>query len=231
MSSKKFTLNATLRATKGKGASRRLRRTEDLIPAIMYGAGEAPTMISLAHGEIEKATAHEAFFSSILNINLAGTPLQAIIKDMQRHPFKPRILHADFMRINANEKITMHIPLHFTGEQVAPGVKEDGGLISKHFVELEIKCLPAMLPEYIEVDVSNLKLDEGIHLSQIKLPKGVELAHPVIDEDHDQVVVNIYMPRAAEAEETTAPVTAEVETTVQGKPEKEGEKADKPAKK
>lgn len=226
---KKFTLNATLRDTKGKGASRRLRRTEDLIPAIMYGAGEAPTMISLAHGEIEKATAHEAFFSSILNINLAGKPLQAIIKDMQRHPFKPRILHADFMRINANEKITMHIPLHFTGEQIAPGVKEDGGLLSKHFVELEIKCLPANLPEYIEIDVSQLKMDQGIHLSEVKLPKGVELAHPVHDADHDQVVVNVYMPRtSAEIEEmeTTTVAAGDVETTVQGKSEKE-EKAEK----
>jgi large subunit ribosomal protein L25 len=222
MSSKKFTLNATLRANKGKGASRRLRRTEDLIPAILYGAGEAPTMISLPHGEIEKATAHEAFFSSILNMNLAGKPLQAIIKDMQRHPFKPRILHADFMRINANEKITMHIPLHFKGEQVAPGVKEDGGLVSKHFVELEVKCLPANLPEYIEIDISALKMEEGIHLSQVKLPKGVELAHPITDADHDQVIVNIYMPRAAEIEDTAAPVAAaEVETIVQGKADKE----------
>ena len=220
MSSKKFTLNATLRATKGKGASRRLRRTEDLIPAIMYGAGEAPTMISLPHGEIEKATAHEAFFSSILNINLAGKPLQAIIKDMQRHPFKPRILHADFMRINANEKITMHIPLHFIGETMAPGVK-DGGIVSKHFVELEVKCLPINLPEYIEVDISALNLEQGIHLTQIKLPQGVELAHAIADDDHDQVVVNISAPRTADVEDTSAPVAAaEVETIVQGKAEK-----------
>ena len=209
--SEQFTLTASNRSDLGKGASRRLRREADQVPAIIYGAGQPSVALSLTHKDILKALEHEAFFSSILSLVIEGKAEKAVLKDIQRHPSKPRILHMDFMRVSASEKLTMQVPLHLVGEETAVGVKQGGGAISKQLTELEIKCLPADLPEYIEVDINTLGLDETLHISHIKLPNGVELATPIEDDAHDHAVVSIITPKvAAEPEETEVAENAEV---------------------
>lgn len=212
-----FTVNASPRQEEGKGASRRLRR-QNKVPGIIYGAGKPSTSISVTHKELAKSTENEAFFSRILTINLEGQskPERVVIKDMMRHVFKPQILHVDFQRINEAEKLTMKIPLHFLGEDKCPGVTLEGGILTKQMNEIEVSCLPADLPEYIGIDVSSLHLNDGLHLSQLVWPKGVEcvaLAH-----GDDRAVVSIHEVKE-EVEEVVAPVAAEVPASAQKSPE------------
>ena len=190
-----FVLTAELRNDMGKGASRRLRGAGK-VPAIMYGGHQEPTSISLIHNELAHQVENEAFFSHILTIKLDGKDENAIVKDMQRHPSKPRILHIDLQRVSATEVIRVHVPLHFINEATSPGVK-GGGLVAHSVIEVEVQCLPKDLPEYIEVDLGNLDLNEIIHLSDLKLPAGVELVELAHGEGHDQAVASIHMPRAA----------------------------------
>jgi large subunit ribosomal protein L25 len=194
-----FELEAEVRGDVGKGASRRLRHA-DKVPAVIYGAGEQPIALTLDHNKTLNALSHEAFYSHILTLKVGKKNEKVILKDVQRHPAKPRISHIDFLRIRADQKLHMHVPLHFIGEEDAPGVKE-GGVFSHQMTGVEVSCLPANLPEFIEVDVSNLMLDQSVHLSELKLPKGVELvafAHGV--EGHDQSVISVHIPRIIEEE-------------------------------
>jgi large subunit ribosomal protein L25 len=193
-----FELIAELRKEVGKGASRRLRRLEARVPGILYGGSEKPLPLLVEHRFLTKALENEAFYSHILTIKVDGVQHKAVLRDLQRHPFKPRILHFDLQRVSANEKIHMQVPLHFVGEDVAPGVKVDAGLVSHLMSSIEISCLPGDLPEFIEVDVSNLELDHSIHLSQLLLPRGVEFSTAVqADTDRDLPVVSIHLPRSA----------------------------------
>lgn len=201
--SKKIELSAVKRTEIGKGASRRLRRNE-YVPGILYGDNQSPFNISIKHNDIAKAAQQENFFSTVLNLNLDGDNTKVVVKDIQRHPFRPVIIHADFLRVSAKTKLVMTVPIHFIGEADAPGVKVDHGIFIHTMTELEIKCLPNDLPEYIEVNVSQLGVGKGIHLSEIILPKGVELAAAIQDEAHDPLVVSIQMPREAEEEKTAA---------------------------
>ena len=209
----KIELQAKTRSEIGKRASRRLRNT-NLVIGTLYGAHKNPTSITVEHHKLLKAMENEAFYSSILTLHLDSTPEKVVIKDLQRHPSKPRVQHVDFLRINPNEKLSMHIPLHFMGEEGAPGVKVGGGVVSHFMNEVEIRCLPADLPEYIEVDLSKLELDDTVHLSDLKLPKGVELVdfmHGNV-EDHNKPVANVHMPQLIqEPIPTEAPVATEVE--------------------
>ncbi len=218
----KFELNAELRQDQGKGASRRLRR-EDKVPAIFYGGGEAAQPLIFDHKELKKALQNEAFYSHILTIHINKEKHQAVLKDLQRHPYKARVTHLDLLRITGKEKITMQIPLHFKGGDVAPGVKEGNGIISHLISTVEVRCLPANLPEYIEVDLSVLELDQSIHLSDLKLGEGVELT--ALLHNNDQPIASVHIPRAAlpteeEAAAAAAATPAEVPTTVQKAPEK-----------
>jgi large subunit ribosomal protein L25 len=190
-----FVLTAELRNDMGKGASRRLRGAGK-VPAIMYGGHQEPTPINLIHNELAHQLENEAFFSHILTIKLDGQDENAIVKDVQRHPSKPLILHIDLQRVSATEIIRVHVPLHFVNEATSPGVK-GGGLVTHSLIEVEVQCLPKDLPEYIEVDLGNLDLNEIIHLSDIKLPAGVELVELGHGDAHDQAVASIHMPRAA----------------------------------
>lgn len=203
-----FKLNAELRqsADLGKGASRRLRNKENKVPVVIYGAGGAPHSLTLDHNKVFLHLKNEAFYSQILTIAIEGKQEKVILKDVQRHPAKPRILHMDFLRISANEKLQMNIPLHLKGDTIAKGVKA-GGMISRLMVDVEITCLPANLPHYIEVDITELELDQTIHLSDLKLPKGVEL---VALSHGDEAVVTIHLPRAAEEPVAAEPVAAAV---------------------
>ncbi len=195
----KFELDAQVRDDIGKGASRRLRHT-DKVPAVVYGAGEAAVSLTLGHNQVFHALSHEAFYSRILTLNVNGKGEKVILKAIQRHPAKPRIAHMDFLRVRADQKLHMHVPLHFIGSEEAPGIKE-GGVFSHIISDVEVSCLPADLPEFIEVDLSNFVLDQTMHLSELKLPKGVALvafAHGV--EGHDLPVVTLHIPRIIEEE-------------------------------
>jgi len=191
-----FVLNAELRADMGKGASRRLRQTGK-VPAIMYGAGKEPTSIMFEHNELAHHIENEAFFSHILTVNLDGGSEKAIVKDLQRHPSRPLLLHMDLQRVSATEKIRVHVPLHFINEESSPGVKE-GGMMSHSINEVEVHCLPGSLPEFLEADLGNLELNAIFHLSDIKLPEGVELVELTHGAGHDQAVASVHVTRAAQ---------------------------------
>ena len=234
-----FELNAELRNETGRLPMRRMRRTTDNIPAVIYGAGKPAQNIALDHNKVTRALENEAFYSHILTIHIGGTPEKAILRDIHRHPYKPKILHMDFQRISATQKITMNVPLHFIGEELAPGVKT-GGLVSHMESTVEISCLPADLPEFIEVEVSLLELGQMLHLSELKIPKGVELLE--LSHQNDLPVVSIHLPRveveeapvveAAPAEGTQAAPAAGGTTAETGKGAKEKPEAgkEKPAK-
>ena len=200
-----FTLEAQSRADIGKGASRRLRH-QGQVPGIVYGAGKDPQSVTLDHNKVIQQSEHEAFFSHILDLTVDGKSEKVVLKDMQRHPAKRQVLHMDFLRVSDKETIRMQIPLHFIGEETAPGVKH-GGNVSHLTTDVEVICLPTDLPEYLEVDVSGLDVGDSLHLSDITLPKGVELVDLTHGEGHDTAIVGIHMSRGAledeEEEEST----------------------------
>ena len=192
------TLDATTRSDFGKGASRRLRR-EELIPAIIYGGGSDPVAVTVEQRVIKKHLGNDAFYSAVLELSVDGKKEKAILRDMQHHPYKPIILHLDFQRVRSDQEIHVHVPLHFIGEEACVGVKA-GGALSRIDVEIEVACLPADLPEFIEVDVSNLELGSSIHLSEVKLPEGVRSIALSHGEDHDRAIVSVHATRAGREE-------------------------------
>ncbi len=206
-----FELNAEPRTDTGKGASRRLRHTGK-VPAIMYGGGKDPEALTLSHNEVLRNLEHEAFYSHILTIKTGGTETNAILRDLQRHPSRPVIMHMDLQRVSMTEKLKTHAPIHVIGEDVAPGVKE-GGLVSHDLTEVAIECLPKNLPEYIEVDISGLEIGDSIHLSGLKIPDGVVLIDLARGDDHDSSVVSIHVKRVVEEE---VEPTAEDEAATEG---------------
>jgi large subunit ribosomal protein L25 len=209
MTVESFEINAQTRTDVGKGASRRLRR-EGKVPAVMYGGAKEAASLTLDHDEIFHHLEHEAFYSHILSVKIDGKAEKAVLKDVQRHPSKPKVQHIDFLRVSETDKIHMHVPLHFVGEEVAPGVKA-GGLISHLMTSVDILCLVKDLPEYIEVDVSALETGESIHLSNIQLPKGVEIPELALGPDHDLPVVSIHAPKGGAGAEAEAAEPAEGE--------------------
>ena len=182
-----FELKAQARTLQGSGASRRLRRAGK-VPGIIYGGEAAPQAIELDHNELLLDMKREAFHASILNIVLGGKKQQVLLRDTQMHAYKPQILHVDFQRVTATEELHLMVPLHFINEDSAPGVKLSGGLVNRVLTEVDVQCLPRNLPEFIEVDVGALEVGESIHLSELKLPKGVKLVQHSTD---DSVVVGV----------------------------------------
>ena len=180
--SEEFNLIAEMRDDQGKGASRRLRR-QGKVPAIIYGAGREPRSLMFDHNKVLQQLEDPSFYSSILNIKVGDKSRAAIVKDIQRHPAKQRILHIDLQRIVEDEKIKMQIPIHYLGEEEAVGVKLGGGTVSKLMTELEISCLPKDLPEFLEVDISELELDQMLNVSDIKLPEGTEISDLIIEQN------------------------------------------------
>lgn len=216
--SNEYTLAAEIRSDIGKGASRRLRRQANKIPAIVYGNQKPATTISLDHNRVTKALENQAFYSHILTLEIAGKKEQVVLKDMLRHPSKPKILHMDFLRITADHKLTMSVPLVFLNEKEAPGVKRGGGIISHTLTSVEISCLPQDLPEKIEIDLATLEIDHTLHLSDIKLPKGVDIVALLQGPEHDLPVVSIHKPRIEVEEPTGAPQAPEATPTTTGTP-------------
>ena len=206
----KFDLIADYREDNGKGASRRLRR-EGKVPAIIYGAGRPPRSLSFDHNKVLRQLQNESFYSSILNIKVGDKSQAAVVKDIQRHPAKPIVMHIDFQRIVEDEVIKMNVPIHYVGGDVAPGVKAGGGSVSQLRTDVEIQCLPKDLPEYFEVDISGMELDEMLHLSDIKLPEGVEIPELAQGPEHDHAIVSIHVIKVVEIEEDVEDEAAEGE--------------------
>ncbi|TVZ40780.1 large subunit ribosomal protein L25 [Alteromonadaceae bacterium 2753L.S.0a.02] len=202
MSAEDFKLDAQVRDDQGKGASRRLRH-ENLVPAIVYGGKKDPQNIAISHNEMIKHLENEAFYSHIISLSIAGANEDVILKDLQRHPSKPQILHADFLRVDKTQKLTTRVPLHFVNEESCKGVKLQGGAISHNLTDLEISCLPQDLPEYIEVDLKDVEVGDIVHISDLKLPSGVESVALSHGEEHDQPVATVAKARgASEGEES-----------------------------
>ena len=191
-----FEVAAQPRTDTGKGASRRLRRT-GLVPGIVYGGNAEPMMISVRHNELERQLDYEAFYSSLLDLQLEGESTKVVLKDLQRHPAKPFLLHVDFLRVSRDEKLRLTIPIHFLNEDGCPGVKA-GGTVSHNITEIEVSCLPADLPEYLSVDMAGMDVGDVVHVAELQLPPNVELTHSI---EPETPVVMIYTPQVASTDE------------------------------
>lgn len=194
-----FIINAEKRAQKGSSASRRLRRN-GLTPGIVYGNNEQAQMIQMEHNTIYLALKKEAFHSAVIDLVIDGKKEQVLLRDYQKHAYKPRVHHVDFQRVDANSALHTKVPLHFINADKAPGIKLKGGILNQLATEIEIKCLAKDLPSFIEVDLGNLDVGQAFHIKNVILPKGVQLAHA----DEDIVLANIVSPSGSKADEEDA---------------------------
>ncbi len=202
-------ITATGRNVEGKGASRRLRRAAQ-IPAIVYGGTAAPLAVQLEHEKVWLASQNEWFYSSILSLELDGKTEQVLLRDMQRHPYKQQIMHLDFQRVDANQAIRIAVPLHFLNEDKSPAGKSVEVVVTHELNEVTISCLPKDLPEFIEIDLSNLAVGDIVHLSELKLPNGVEIPELKLGKEHDLAVVIAKHGKEEPVELVEAPVAADV---------------------
>ena len=222
-------LEAETRKDIGKGASRRLRRLENKVPAVVYGGDKKPKSIHFLHNKVVKALENESIYSSVFDVHVDGKVEHVILKALQRHPYKPVILHMDLQRVTAKDVLVKNIPLHFINEENAKGVKL-GGIITHTMNQVEVRCQVKDLPEFIEVDMANVDMNDVIHLSDLKLPKGVHLTVDIEDGSHNLPVVSIHAPKVnlveeeeeAAAEEASEESTTEVEAQEQKNEEDKG---------
>lgn len=196
-----FTVGADFRETQGKGASRRLRH-EGKVPAILYGGNREPRSLILDQQNLMTMIDDERFYSSIISLKVGEQTQPAIVKDVQMHPARNMVVHVDLQRVDENEKIRIHLPIHFRNESTAPGVKTQGGVVSHRISDVEVTCLPKDLPEYLEVDLGNMNLNDTVFLADIKLPEGVSI--PQLNQGRNPAVVSIHSPRAEEPEAAPA---------------------------
>ena len=203
-------LNATLREDKGKGASRRLRHANTL-PAILYGSGKDSVSITLQQKDVQYRLPDESFYSQVLSLNIDGKAEDVLIRDIQHHPYKMEVMHMDFVRVDAKKVVHVFSQLHFIGEDVSPGVKTEDGVINHVVTEVELECLPKNIPEFIEVDLSAMHVGDVVHLSDLKLPKGVIVLALKHGEEHDTAVVGMHTRKVSDEVETEAPVAPVIE--------------------
>ncbi len=201
--SKTHEIKVQRREDEGKGASRRLRHA-GVIPAIVYGGELKPVSIQLNHEEVWLASQNEWFYSSILELSLNGDVQKVLLRDLQRHPFKQLIMHIDFQRVSDNEQLSAAVPLHFANEEISPAGKSAEVVVTHELNEVQVVCLPKDLPEFIEIDLSALEVGHVIHLSEIKLPAGVEIPELKLGKEHDVAVVIAKHARLEEAEDAPA---------------------------
>ncbi|MEZ5573607.1 MAG: 50S ribosomal protein L25/general stress protein Ctc [Halioglobus sp.] len=196
--SDQFELNAEVRTDLGKGASRRLRRFDGQVPAIIYGGDKEPQPLSLVRKDLEKALENEAFYSHVLVVNVGKVKEKAILKDLQRHPAKNRVTHVDFLRIKDDVALRVHVPIHFLNETTCYGVKTQGGMIQHQATDIEVQCLPADIPTFIEVDMLKVETGQIVHLSEITLPPGVTSVALALGEDHDLAIASVIAPKGGD---------------------------------
>jgi large subunit ribosomal protein L25 len=234
--SNELTLHAELRSNTGKGASRRLRK-ENKVPGIVYGGKKAPQMVTLAFKDLTKALESESFYSQIVTLSIDGKTQQTVLRDLQRHPSRGEPTHADFLRVDAKQKITMVVPLHFLNEDKCIGVKQQGGEVQRNAAEVEVICLPKDIPEFVAVDMTNVQMGEIVHLSDLTLPEGVQILALTHGAEHDQPVAAVHKPKGqitedeaaetAEAGEGTADADTKDAAKKDGSDKGDGDKAEK----
>ena len=211
-------LNAELRTDMGKGASRRLRRANKL-PAIVYGAGKDPENLTLEQKDVQYQLQYEAFYTQVLELDIGGKKQEVLLRDLQHHPYRQDILHMDFQRVDAKKEVHVNVPLHFINEDVSVGVKQEGGAVSHVVTEVEVVCLPKDIPEFIEVDLIDMHMGDIVHLSDLKMPKGVEVLALKQGEEHDTAVASIHVRKGAaevEAEEAAGEAAEEAAPKEEG---------------
>ncbi len=213
----KFELAAEMREDLGKGASRRLRR-QNKIPAVLYGAGRPAWSLTLKENQLMRNLQEESFYAAIIELTLEGKQQKVFLRDLQRHPAKPFVLHVDLQRVRDDVEMTVVLPIHFLNEDTAVGVKMGGGKIQRNLSDIEISCLPGDLPEYIELDLADLDVGEGLSLSDIKMPEGVTSTALALGEEYDNQVVSCFVPKVIEEEEedTSAPEAPDAPESEQG---------------
>jgi len=219
-----FELAGEPRAQLGRTSARRLRKAGK-VPAVMYGGGEAPESLVLDHNTLKHQMAREAFYTSILTLKLGAKAQQVVVKAVERHPARPIIMHMDFQRVREDVEITLNVPIHFLNEESAKGVKDQGGVVNHLLTDVEVRCLPRYLPEYLEIDVTPLELNQMFHLSDIKLPEGVTLVALAHGDDQPLVAVNPPREEEIEIPVETAAAPGEVPATAQAEPAAEGDAA------
>jgi large subunit ribosomal protein L25 len=207
--SDQFEINAEAREDKGKGASRRLRRLANQVPGIIYGGGKEPQPLTMISKDLEKSLENEAFFSHVLTINVGKTKEKAILKDLQRHPSKNTVMHADFLRVDDKVALKVHVPIHFLNEAECQGVKLEGGMIQHQTTDIEVQCLPSDIPAFIEVDMLKVATGDIVHLSDIILPEGVTSVALSLGESHDLAVASVMAPKVTEDLDATAAAEGE----------------------
>ena len=206
--SDQFELHAEVREDLGKGASRRLRRLADHVPAIIYGGEKDPQPLTLIRKDVEKSLENEAYFSHVLTINIGKDKQKAILKDLQRHPARNSVMHLDFLRVDDNTAVKVHVPIHFINEDKCHGVKVQGGMIQHQATDIEVQCLPGDIPEYIEVDTIELETGSIVHLSDVTLPEGVVSVTLALGEDHDLAIASVVAPKGSDEEDEAAELEA-----------------------
>tara|TARA_B110000305_G_scaffold50836_1_gene55317 strand:+ start:135 stop:827 length:693 start_codon:yes stop_codon:yes gene_type:complete len=216
--SNEIILNADLRIRTGTNKTREIRREDSMVPAIIYGNEQESKNIKVKLNELTKASENELFYTQVLLIKLEGQEEKVVLKELQREPVKGKFLHADFLRVSGKTKLKVVVPFRFIGEEDCEGVKTDGGVIAKAMSEIEIACLAGNIPEAIEVDITNLLLNESVRLTELNLPDGAEV--PGLDEEHDQMVVSVNAPRAEEVEAEITPEDGEGGGDEQGSEDK-----------
>ncbi|NND82123.1 MAG: 50S ribosomal protein L25/general stress protein Ctc [Gammaproteobacteria bacterium] len=220
-----FIVEAEVRAGSGTAASRRSRR-EGKVPVVVYGGGEDEQYLLVDHNKMILQLNVEAFHSALVQLKVDGDLQRAILRDVQMHPFKQQVMHLDFQRVSRKDKITMTVPLHFIGEEDAPGVKLESGIMSHSMTSVDVFCLGSDLPEYVEVDVSGLDMGEAVHLGDVKLPDGVEFASTVQESDLEQPVASVLAPKKPQTEEAEEEEGVEGAEGAEGAETAEGDAAD-----
>ena len=211
-----FEFLAESRSESGKSGAKAIRRGGK-VPAVIYGRNSDSVMLTLDHNDVVKHLQHEAVYSHVLDVTVDGKAEKAILKNVQRHPSKPQIMHMDFLRVSETEKIRVHVPVHCVGEDVSVGVKK-GGVVTHNLVDIEVSCLPSALPEYLEADITNVDVGESVHLSDVIIPAGVEVIALMHGEVHDLPVASITAAKApAEEEEIEAEESEGTEETAEEK--------------
>jgi large subunit ribosomal protein L25 len=222
-------LEAESRKDIGKGASRRLRRLENKVPAIIYGGKKKPMSLTLLHNKVIKALENQSIYSSVFEISVDGKAEQVILKDIQRHPYKPIIMHMDLQRVSDKDVLVKNVPLQFINEEACQALKE-GGVVSHTMIQVEVRCEARNLPEFIEVDIANMELNQVLHLSDLVLPKGVELTVDLEkDASHDLPVVSVHLPKVIHIEEEVVEEAAAEEEVEEGAAEEAPAAEDKGA--
>lgn len=209
--SDQFEVIAVVREDMGKGSSRRLRRADGQIPAIIYGGDKDPQPLTIIRKDLEKSLENESFYSQVLSVNVAGKKEKAILKDLQRHPARNSVIHADFLRIDDKVALKVNVQFHFVNEESSIGVKQDGGMVQHQVTEMEILCLPADIPEFLTVDMQDVELGQIVHLSDVVLPEGVISVALALGEDHDLAIASIVAPKGGNEEDEAAEDAADTD--------------------